>query len=81
MYEFVDYTGENKAGDISQYSRAVKRGGLAMFQKALFDAEEHRRFRIVERGNHLREISSLIQTFGNRPCPRERTQKERDRAS
>jgi len=65
VYEFVDYTGQNKPGEIPQYSRAVTQGGLAMLKKALLDAGEHRWFRVVERGgiNHLLNERKIIRSM------------------
>lgn len=65
VYEFVDYTGQNKPAEIPQYSRAVTQGGLAMLKKALLDAGNHHWFRVVERGgiNNLLNERKIIRSM------------------
>lgn len=50
VYDFKDYTGQNKPGETAQYSRAVTQGGVAILKKALLDAGNHHWFRVLERG-------------------------------
>jgi len=65
VYEFVDYTGQNKPADTPQYSRAVTQGGLAILKKALLDAGDHHWFRVVERGgiNNLLNERKIIRSM------------------
>jgi len=65
VYEFVDYTGQNKPGETPQYSRAVTQGGLAILKKALLDAGDHHWFRVVERGgiNNLLNERKIIRSM------------------
>ncbi|MCB0345728.1 MAG: SPOR domain-containing protein [Bdellovibrionales bacterium] len=69
VYDFKDYTGQNKPGETAQYSRAVTQGGVSILKKALLDAGNHRWFRVLERGaleNLLQErkiIRSIRQQY------------------
>lgn len=50
VYSFADYTGQNKPGEVPEYSKAVTQGGLPILKKALMDASSNRWFRVLERG-------------------------------
>lgn len=51
LYSFEDQTGQYKpSDDITDYSRAVTQGGLAIVSKALLDAGNRSWFTVVERG-------------------------------
>lgn len=64
VYEFNDQTGQNKSGDIAEYSRAVTQGGLAILKKALLDAGDKKWFRVLERGglNDLLQERKIIRS-------------------
>lgn len=65
VYEFSDYTGQNKPSDTQQFSRAVTQGGLPILKKALLDAGNQRWFDVVERGgiNNLLQERKIIRTM------------------
>ncbi len=50
VYSFNDFTGQNKPGEVPEYSKAVTQGGLPILKKALMDASGNRWFRVLERG-------------------------------
>gem|GEM_PF-1596971 len=57
VYQFSDLTGQNKPGEIPQYSRAVTQGGINILKSALIDAGNHSWFRVLERGG----LENLLQ--------------------
>lgn len=65
VYEFADYTGQNKPSDGIEYSRAVTQGGLSILKKALIDAGKHSWFRVLERGglNNLLQERKIIRAM------------------
>lgn len=65
VYDFSDYTGQNKPGDVPQYSRAVTQGGLSLLKKSLLDAGSQSWFRVLERGglSHLLEERKIIRSM------------------
>lgn len=65
VYDFRDYTGQNKPGTTNQYSRAVTQGGLSILKKALLDAGQQKWFRVLERGGlaNLLEERKIIRSI------------------
>ncbi len=65
VYEFGDKTGQQKPGDIAQYSKAVTQDGLSIVKKALLDASGHKWFKVLERGglDHLLQERKIIRSM------------------
>ena len=65
VYRFDDMTGQTKPSETPQYSRAVTQGGLAILEKALLDASNHKWFKVLERDGlqNLLQERKIIQTM------------------
>ena len=65
VYDFKDYTGQNKPGETAEYSRAVTQGGVSILKKALVDAGQSQWFRVLERGGleHLLQERKIIRSI------------------
>lgn len=58
VYDFQDYTGQNKSNDnLAEFSRAVTQGGAPILYKALQDAGKGKWFTIIERAG----LKNLLQ--------------------
>ncbi|MDD2943209.1 MAG: CsgG/HfaB family protein [bacterium] len=64
VYNFEDYTGQNKPAETPQYSKAVTQGGVPILKQALVDAGNHKWFRVLERGGleHLLQERNIIRS-------------------
>lgn len=64
VYNFEDYTGQNKPAETPQYSKAVTQGGVPILKQALVDAGTHKWFRVLERGGleHLLQERNIIRS-------------------
>lgn len=66
VYAFTDQTGQHKPNDsLSEYSRAVTQGGLAILSQAMLDAGGGRWFTVIERNglNNLLQERKIIRAM------------------